>query len=289
VLRIWPAYFTFLAVAFALRHWQSPGGHPWTLGSTASALVFVHNYYMAVGGPAHETGIGHLWSVSAEEQFYLLWPLVLGVLLARGTRTAAVALTGFALAVLAWRSLLFAGFDVGAYYVYFAFDTRADSLAIGCLIALWSTQPGFDRYAAALAARAWAPLVTLVAIAVTSNLPEWCEASLGWTVQPLLMAVLIVQLLQLHRHPAWAWLEAPVPRYLGAISYPLYLYHGLAIAAGRHALPSHASPYPQFLVAVLAAVAMASASYYVIERPFLRWKDRLGERPLGRTPLQAVA
>src|SRR6266705_6713745 len=157
VLRIFPAYYAFIALTYAGDHVR---GQAWPPGLAPSALVYLVNYFNALNGHP-TTSIAHAWSLGIEEQFYLLWPMLLLVLLRGGTRRAAQTLGVVIVAVLLWRTTLYAGFHVGSAYVYNAFDTRFDNLAVGCLLALTANAPAFERVAAGLSRSPLAPLVTL--------------------------------------------------------------------------------------------------------------------------------
>ena len=273
-LRIFPAYYVFVAVSLA---WDWIRHDHWTSGRIAAALLYFINYHNAVTG--HEGPITHAWSLAIEEQFYLLWPVVF-VLLARGGMARVRAgLTIAILVVTAWRSFLYLVMHVGSAYVYNAFDTRCDSLAIGCLIAAWSTSPRFLSFARALASHPLLPLLPLAGIAISRYAtPLTYHYSLGLTVDPALMAILIIQILQLTASPLWHWLEWDPIRYLGRISYPIYLWHVFAVAIARRladGLPAHV------VLGVLLSIVVASLSYYVVERPALRLKARLDRRIRG--------
>ncbi len=281
VLRIFPAYYAFLAVSFAIDHFR---GHPWGSGLGLSALFYIVNYFNALHGHP-PTAIAHAWSLGIEEQFYLLWPMLLLVLLRGGTRRAALTLTVVIAAVVLWRSVLYAGLHVGSAYVYNAFDTRFDNLAVGCLLALCAGAPRFQGIAARLARSALAPLATLALIVASrTGLALTYHYTVGFTVDAVLIAIFIVQVLQLYRTRLWSWLETPVVRYLGVISYPLYLWHIWALTGGHHFRA--AGPVGEFAAGVIAAIALASGSYFVIERPFLALKRRFepAASPAQRTP-----
>ena len=117
-------------------------------------------------------------------------------------------------------------------------------------------------------------------------MPTTYHYSAGFTVDAGLIAIFIVQVLQLYRKPLWSWLELPLVRYLGTISYPLYLYHqwGLGAVQRLYALPEGV----QFLAGTLVCIAVASGSYFVVERPFLRLKRRLEIASTERTTLAHV-
>jgi peptidoglycan/LPS O-acetylase OafA/YrhL len=278
-MRIFPAYYAFLLISYVL---DARAGQQWRPGLLASALTYTVNYFNAFNHHP-TTSVAHAWSLGVEEQFYLLWPLTFVVLAARSRRALVAGVSLAALAALAWRSWLILGAHVDVSYVYNAFDTRFDNLAVGCLLAL---AVHYDR-AVAVAAwcgqRSWFPIVTL-ALLLTSRLalPDAYHYSIGFTIDALLVAILIVQLLQLSLTAAWRWLEWPVVRYLGAISYPIYLYHQWGASVGRRL--SGDSQAGEFVAGVLATIVLASASYYVIERPFLKLKAHYEPEMNAKTP-----
>jgi peptidoglycan/LPS O-acetylase OafA/YrhL len=275
VLRIFPAYYAFVAVSFALDHWR---GSSWPPGLAPAALLYYVNYFNALHGhPA--TSLAHAWSLAIEEQFYILWPLCFLLLIRRGARSFSIALVALIVGVMLWRSYLYLGRGVGAAYVYNAFDTRFDNLAIGCLLAVWLAQDRYTRPANVVGRYAWLPLITVALILWSrAGTPLAYHYTLGFTVDAILLALLVVQMLQWHRSRGWRWLEYPAVRFLGVISYAMYLYHAWGIAVGHHV--RSLSAIEQLGVGIAATVIAATGSYYAIERPFLALKRRF-ER--GRT------
>jgi peptidoglycan/LPS O-acetylase OafA/YrhL len=268
-MRIFPAYYAFLLLSYAL---DARAGQLWSNTLLANALTYTVNYFNAFNHHP-STSVAHAWSLAVEEQFYLLWPLAFVILAQRGRRALVTGVSLAALAAVAWRSWLYLGGHVDPSYVYNAFDTRLDNLAVGCLLALAVDYDTVVAAAGRVAERSWFPIVTL-ALLLTSRIatPESYHYSIGFTVDALLVATLIVQLLQLYRTRLWSWLEWRTVRYLGAISYPIYLYHQWGASVGRRiAGDAHAF---EFAAGVIATIALASGSYYVIERPFLRLKAR---------------
>jgi peptidoglycan/LPS O-acetylase OafA/YrhL len=277
-MRIFPAYYAFLVLSYAL---DARAGQQWSRALLANALTYTVNYFNAFNHhPA--TSVAHAWSLAVEEQFYLLWPLAFVILAARGRRALVTGVGVAALGAVAWRSWLFLGAHVDSAYVYNAFDTRLDNLAIGCLLALAVDYDSVVAAAGMLAKRSWFPIMTL-ALLLTSRLasPESYHYSIGFTVDALLVATLIVQLLQLYRARLWCWLEWPAVRYLGAISYPIYLYHQWGASVGRRiAGDAHAF---ELVIGVTATIILATGSYFIIERPFLKLKARYAPETSAHT------
>jgi peptidoglycan/LPS O-acetylase OafA/YrhL len=280
-LRIFPAYYAFVIASIVLDYVL---GDPWTRDQATVALTYTLNYFNALNGH-NATPAPHVWSLAVEEQFYLVWPLAF-VLLARraGRRTLVLGLAAAMVVGLGWRSLAYIGFGFPHHYIHNAFDTRFDSLAIGCLMAVVSVHPVFLDFARAVAARPWYPLFTLGLL--TASRMGGSDAygySLGYTVDSLLLAVLVLQMMQLHRSLAWRWLEWRPVRYLGTISYPVYLWHSWALGAGNKVLM--VPPAGRFVIAFALAVAAGTASYYLIEQPMLSLRPRLEAFLRARGPL----
>ena len=273
--RIFPAYYAFLLFSFVLDRVQ---GTRWGSTLTFSAVTYTVNYFNALHHHPSNS-ISHAWSLGVEEQFYLVWPLAF-VLVAHQGRRALLATVGVAAVMaIAWRTWLTAhGADVA--YLYNAFDTRFDNLAVGCLLALAADFDVVVRSVERVSRFAWQPLVTLAVLAASRVLtPPAYHYTAGFTINALLLMVLIVQLMLLHGSALWSWLEHPVTRYLGAISYPMYLYHQWGDSVGRHAASSRMMI---FLVGLAATLLLATGSYFVVERPFLAIKRRFEAARIAR-------
>lgn len=86
------------------------------------------------------------------------------------------------------------------------------------------------------------------------------------------MAILIIQCIVLSDQSLWRWLDSKPARYIGRISYPLYLFHQLPRQIiGSHPLGLGAS---DTVVTLVATLALAMTSYHILEMPFLRMKGR---------------
>jgi peptidoglycan/LPS O-acetylase OafA/YrhL len=268
-LRIFPAYYVFLAVAFAV---MAAMGDPPSRRVILSAVFYVSNYVQAAGFDT-STLVSHAWSLAVEEQFYLLWPLVLVLVLRRG-RDPIPVLSVAIIAIIAWRCMRFVTGHQG--WIYYAFDTRADFLLTGCALAVAARRGAISRLAVVVAAKPWYPLIILLLCAACFRFPPYRGfiPTVGYSVVALLLAIFLVQCMMLSTHPAWRWLEHPVVRYIGRISYPLYLYHQLAPVLVRP-LEARARHAVVLVAEVVVSVALAMLSWYLIERPFLRLKDRL--------------
>ncbi len=277
VLRIFPAFYAywFGVVALLLLFRRAvPWGHAW------SAFFYMGDYYNALV-PGHESFVSHTWSLAIEEQFYLLWPTLLYLFrkdLARLTRF----LSGLIVFVWVYRAFLHFGLRVSQSYIYNAFDTRLDQLFVGCLLAVLlkrGTLTSLWRFACS---RAYLPAITFALLAASTALQEAFGTGyrnvIGFAVEPLLVAVLLVQLVRLSSDAAWKWINWPWMRYLGRISYSLYLYQEMTLYPARRVF-SNQPVVVQLMIAILGTVLIATASYYFVELPFLSLKSKFGSLP----------
>lgn len=262
-LRIFPAYYACVIASFLIDY---VAGQPWPASLTRSAAAYVVNYYNAFHGHP-STSIAHLWSLGVEEQFYLVWPAVFILLTGIGIGALRVGLLTLVLVGTVWKATAFSSGLVTQAYLYNAFDSRFDNLAIGCLLASVTFHPGTARFARVVGAYGWTPLITLGLMLTLETLLSTIQRHIfGFTIYSVLVAILLVQLLELKNSRWWKWLEYPPVRFVGVISYPIYLYHQWGLGLG------HWVPIPltgQFAAGILFTIAGASASYFIVERPFL--------------------
>ncbi len=282
-LRIFPAYYAFLALSIAADLARGDN----RIGPDILPATFYYiNYHNALHGHS-SSSVAHAWSLAVEEQFYLLWPAAFLVLSARGPRALLWGLLSAIAGVAVWRSWAFMGLSLGASYAYNAFDCRFDSLAAGCLLAAACRHQRF-RSAVVTSVQRFRSLPLLVAavlMLLLDNAGDRYRYTFGFTVESVLIAFAISQLLVLHAGMPWKLFDARPIRYVGRVSYGMYLYHQWGLSIGHHAAAHQ--PWLEFPAGLAATVFLATASYFLIERPCLGLKARISG--LRSRTLQASA
>ena len=242
-----------------------------------SAAVAVSFYYANWLWFAQGTGFdvlgyyGHLWSLSVEEQFYILWPVMMMWLTRVRARTVLVLLSCLSLASLALRVAFIQHPQDG--HRLFATPLIFDQLLIGAALAvLVAYRP--HRVAAYVSPLAWpAAVVLVVTVALrgsaTSDDALVLNDTLVPTVIALASAVIIGTLATRPGSSLSALLSWPPLAFIGRISYSMYLWHILVIAAVTH-MPIAA--LPRALVVVVVTTGVGAVSYYACERPFLKMR-----------------
>jgi peptidoglycan/LPS O-acetylase OafA/YrhL len=284
-LRIFPAFYCFwfgtvLLLALTGRRIDWP--------HALSAFFYTSNYYQGIVKPP-DSFVSHTWSLAIEEQFYLLWPGIF-YLFRKDLRKLSFLVGGIIVFTWVWRWLLQFAWHVHQGYIYRAFETRADHLMVGCLLALTLRQRILDTLCQRLCRFSWAPFVPAALLAISAckygQSPDYRD-SIGFVVEPLLVAVLLVQLMYFSSTPLWKWVNAKVLRWLGRISYSLYLYQQVTLHPAHRLL----ARYPviiQLAAGLTFTILMASASFYLVEKYFLQLKQRFSIYQLqGKAGLQS--
>jgi peptidoglycan/LPS O-acetylase OafA/YrhL len=294
-LRLLPALVLFVVVCCAVVAFAGPDVYERpTLHGAPFVLAYVANLHQALGWGGGRLGLfDHTWSLAMEEQFYLVWPALLaGLVMVVGRRRehAAALLVGAALGLGVYRLWLAIG---GAGWERLAYgpDTRADGLLIGCALALFLASPAArDPRWLPSAALGSAAFLVLVAWRVPADAP-FMVWNMGWTLVAVAGGLLTWAAVS-HASPRVHAALSPRPlRATGRISYGLYLWHFLVVfglgAAGAWAWPWWAAAPVQ----VGLSLAVAWASFVLVERRFLRRKERWapGMRPKAAGRIAPVA
>ena len=276
-LRLLPAVVGLL-VAILVYALAVDSGVSRALASLPVVLTYTTNW-AALAGVDVSQYIGHLWSLAIEEQFYLVWPLLLfaGFRAGCSRRQLLWLVLGLAVVAAAWRASLW---DTGHGWlrIYIRTDAQADSILIGAALALLPYERLLDAgRAATRAGIAWLALAGIVAAA--ELIQPWSGTLYlgGFTVLAVVAAVLIALVLRPGAGPYRLLASAPAVA-LGRLSYSLYLWHFpvFLVVAQRTA---DWTPALRVLVAWPIAFGAAVASYRLLERPALHIKARLGPRP----------
>jgi peptidoglycan/LPS O-acetylase OafA/YrhL len=267
VLRLAPALLIFLATVTALIYFRAIVDVPWY--EVLFGLFYVANI---VG---HSLPLGHLWSLSLEEQFYAMWPWLVARMPTRRLLFIAAAITS-AVALLRMVTVWNGWFPHNPGTVNRRPWFRIDSIMIGCLLCIAMTDD------------IWRARVTRVVAAISPTL-VWIVL-LGWTaavgrifpttfltVQTVLCAILLGQLVLCPTPLMSAIFRNPILQHLGRISYGLYLWQQLFVDNPN----AHWGALQTFPINVIVPLAIAELSYWLVEVRFLRWKERLSDRSPG--------
>lgn len=260
-------------------------------GAVATAL-YVPNLLFAANGTNYlaETTpslFQHYWSLGIEEQFYLVWPLLLAVgwKYLRSRRALGVALA--AVVVLSFLACVFLTFRLQPW-AFFSLPTRAWELGVGGIVAFALHHRARILGPRSAAIVGWVGLLGLVATVAlfTSSTPFPGY----WAALPVITTALVILAgATPTRYGPSALLSLRGMAFVGAISYSLYLVHWPALVIPQAAV-GYAHPLPLWVTLLIAVVCVPVAwvLYRFVEDPARSWRPLVNARP-RRTLLAALA
>jgi peptidoglycan/LPS O-acetylase OafA/YrhL len=222
-------------------------------------FFYLGDYYTAVTG--RYSVLTSAWSLGVEEKFYLIWPQIVG-------RVSLRTLTRILIAILIFEPLYRWALTAAGHenYTHFAFETNLDPIVLGCLIAVF-------------AKRGWSPPKWMLnPIGVIAAL---LVGSLLWRSSEVVTFALSILLIYVVCKPPRV-LNNEVARFMGKISYSLYLCHEYSANVIWPLLfgPAHRLPGLVGLpLQIMLAITVATGLHYAIERPFLLLKNRFHPPP----------
>jgi peptidoglycan/LPS O-acetylase OafA/YrhL len=305
VLRIFPLYYGVLAIFLIILPALFP--QHWVLRDLKTDAAwywsYLYNMKVAATGYRPSSALGHLWSLAVEEQFYLVWPLVV---LALTTRRLLIACVVAVVTALVCRIAL----SVTGYTVLVNVWTLSamDALAIGAFIAVVARQPRgratMRRWAAPTATIAGVPLAVLFVGEAVSLVPHRVLATVGHTLIAIFFgAILVLVLTSAPTSTIGKAAGNPVLGFFGKYSYALYIFHPLLLWFNPNSwlkldfrgVPTvFGSQLPAYLLwlalTIGLTVAVALVSWHMWEKQFLKLKRFFPyESGHGTTATEVVA
>lgn len=286
-LRLLPALYVVVVAnalfAYATHQWLST---EWP--SIFSVLFYYSNYWSAASvnplAPHLAPGFQHLWSLSFEEQFYLIWPwLTIALLTIRvRLRTVVIILLSLIFVIGVHRYIDYENAHRW-WSIFYRTDTRADSILWGALFAhIWVRGRAPKR---GLVAAGWVAAALLIALLPFATQEGPFVYWGGFTAIDVACAVLILAILD-GRWQGTRFLEFKPLVALGVVSYAFYLWHLPVFFAIRH-FDTHWNYTVRVVVAVGLTLGLTVLSWFLLERPIQRWSKNLEAK--RRTKLSARA
>ena len=280
-LRILPVYLTFLSVLLVLQKFTP---FEMTAQQWLGALTFTANHAGKL-----EWTTAHLWSLSVEEQFYLVWPLIYCCFANRFAVLGGFAIGAIVTSVVA-RFLGVASPDVNVL-TNISTLTNLDSLAIGCCFAYLAYWRG-SLFSDARTQKTLLLFGLCCLIGPRLLFGIGSLKNLVGPLMPLVQAIGFGTLLVLSISSAdqrWTkWLQWTPMVWLGTLSYSLYIWQQIFCTSGD-VFGLDGAAYLRFPGSILAAVLAAVVSYNFIEKPILSLKNHLRtDRPKVYRPARPV-
>jgi peptidoglycan/LPS O-acetylase OafA/YrhL len=283
-VRLLPPLFltvTLLAIYAAVVNVADASQRIW--GDSAAALFYFADYRQAFeSNPLYGGYLTQCWSLAVEEQFYLIWAVLLLVALKFGHRRLgyALAIAGVAICTADRLYIVLSAPHWNIFIAdrtYYAFDTRGDALFLGCLLGLIATGNHLENW------NATAKRVLIVAAIASTGVMIWIffnidlysrSLPLVWIPVSELASVVVIMSFIIHSSGIGSkvmGISALV--LLGNMSYTIYLLHWPVFVALSPST-THWSYWLVDIVRIVIVMALALASWYLMEKPLTKWRRR---------------
>ncbi|MGW9345904.1 acyltransferase family protein, partial [Streptomyces albidoflavus] len=264
--------------------------HPIDWTAFLAQIFFVFNWFKVDGVPDVLPGTGVVWSLSIEEQFYIVFAIVWLLLVkSRYWRSITIAL---AMVGILWSTMARILLVADPARIYYGTDTRLDGIAYGVLAAVlyhtWQTRGEQRSRATRILASSWALYAAIGVYLVTLVIrDEWFRSTLRFSFQSIAACVVIVYGLLpgggptrwlFNRLSTWRPVEV-----IGLASYSIYLVHLTVVDAIAPQLAEVAAPIAM-ASGIVIGCAVGMAMYYWIEVPVHNLRVRVDRRNRTRSP-----
>lgn len=272
VTRIFPAFYVYLVFVSSL---SILGFLKLTATDVIMSACFVWNYLPLGTG---SWWVAQTWSLSIEEQFYVIWPIALATLGPRTATRAAVLVILLEPAIRVATYLLFPSYRAR---IPVMLHTRADILMFGCLLALMQDNQIFraamnhlcrSRYLTAVVG-----FLFVVDPLLSDRLHGIYGLPVGFTLQGASIALIVYALLKPHDCWLWRLFNVRPVNWIGVRSYGLYLWQQLFLTKLNTTVTG------LFPINIAAALVASAISYRWIELPVMRMRPRLQRLRISET------
>jgi peptidoglycan/LPS O-acetylase OafA/YrhL len=296
--RLLPALLVMLAavaVYGALYPHRPENAHVWR--DTLAALFYASDFVQAAAHHVQNGMLSHTWSLSIEEQFYLLWPALFALLLYRGGPRKVICFVVALGAACTFTDgyLLLSQAGASATRVQFGLDSRGGGLLIGCLFGLlvaWDMVPQWLRRAAPVVTWVGLPILAFAFLTPRYGFVEGNPYH-QFVEAPLLVGLVTALVILGVIYAPLTWparmLSTKPATWVGRVSYGIYLWHfPIAHIFAPGSIDFGMGKPGAQAGRVLATVVIVCLSWYLVEQPILQGRWGRGQRRTPGTPAEPV-
>lgn len=280
VWRIFPPMYAGLALAVVVALLGLTENTPTVTTVTAQALHMTNYVNISESlKPGMPMGSRVYWSLAVEEHFYLVFPLLALFLLRRySPKTQAMVVLGSCGAVLVWRLILAGFFDATYDRIVYATDTRIDAILFGCAMGMYknpmdSSSPRWSERKALI----WTGVAVIFILGTIVIRNEFYRNTLRYSLQSMALFPIFYATIQHPQLGPFRLLNIGWVRFIGVLSYSLYLVHQVVIKSLLHQMPDLSTPVV-IVVGGVISFAIAYLFHIGLELPSTRMRKKYASK-----------
>lgn len=276
VLRIFPLYYLFVGTILLVFSWNPAFREH--AGSPFWYLFYLGNVPEGLLGNDVPYWLGPVWSLAIEEQFYLTFPLLVALLDRKRLTMVLVGILGFA-PVVRTVTMMMAPEQERVQYLFTL--CRLDTIAIGCLLAIFWRSVDVERHRALLRKAGFGVLAVAATIALVTGLDRTTVFGRvgGYSVVAFGCGAVVLLAMLARGLPSVAFLRTSGLQYFGKLCFGLYLLHRPAdtiVSAVAARVGIDGAALWLIPIKVVGALVLATVSWRLLEQPILRFKSAFG-------------
>lgn len=248
-------------------------------GLMAQTFYFA-NYYEIFFENANSipSGTGVLWSLAVEEHFYFVYPILMSLLLRYKSPSGIVLiLLSICFLVLVWRINLVLDPDFFEDRIYYATDTRIDSILYGCVLAIGCNPTRFSGNRDEIAFRHWMIIILAVSVLAFTFIYRDIvfRQTIRYTLQGLALMPLFYFAISRYKHWIFSLLSTSLVQKVGVYSYSIYLIHFFFINLLLKHNDEAIMPFNLFMLSIIVSIIYAFLMHKYIEKPFYKLRKQI--------------
>lgn len=276
-IRLYPAMIITIIAAYSLSYFGFIGGKATIMGALAQLFYFANYFNIFFDGYGRiPAGTSILWSLSVEEHFYFVYPLLFSAFIFSIGKTRLLYFLLFLMVlILAWRFYLVEVQNVFEARILFASDTRFDSIIAGCILALWKN-PLQDMDKRCLSKSDILIIIaSIICIFFTFLYRDDAFRSIyRFSIQGIALCFLFYYSIAFAKHPMFSILNTRVMDRIGVYSYTIYLVHFIVIEFILTNVPQINNNFVLMFIVLGISVFIGFLMYNCVERPLQIYRKR---------------
>lgn len=274
-IRLYPAMFIALLLAYSLAYFKKIGGEATLVGAAAQIFYFANYFNIFFEGTKYTPdGTEIFWSLSVEEHFYFLYPLIFSFFILKTDQKKLLKfLMALTVIFLFWRYYLIFNTNIVEDRIFYASDTRIDSIIFGCILALFKNPINIEQQRRLSLYDFFLIISSILLLLITFLYrDEIFRLTLRYTLQGIALLPLFYYSIAFSKHRLFSFLNFQILEKIGIYSYSIYLVHFVLLHFIQMNVPILDQKYILVPTVLITSIFFGFMVYHLIEKPLKKYR-----------------